>query len=151
MFEDDEHFDTFAFDFVWLTNSGGFGHRWVANQTRLNLHRTEAVTTDFDDVVYATLDAEVAFFVFGSGITGEVDILDGVPVGFITGWIAENGAHLGRPRVTDDQEATLVRTDRFAVLVHDIGLDGWKWLSGTTWLERQNDGRTDQDHAGFCL
>ena len=126
MFEDDEHFDTFTFDFVWLTNSSGLSHRWMANQTRLNLHRTQAVTADFDDVVYATLDAEVAVFVFGSSITGEVDIGDGLQIGAVTIGIFVDGAHLAGPGMANDQEATFVRANGHAIFIDHISFDGWQ-------------------------
>src|SRR5438034_9067328 len=138
MFEYDKDFDALTLDLVGLADSCRFRHFGMAHKGRLNLHRPKAVSADFDDVVHATLHAEVAHLIFCRSITRKVHVLDGIPIGLVTIRIAKDSAHRGRPRVAYDQEATSARTDRGAILVNHIGIDSRKRAAGTATLEGQN-------------
>src|ERR1051326_74889 len=123
MFEDDKDFDALPFNLIGLANRSRFGHLWMAHEARFNFHRSQTVSTDLDDIVHTPLNAEVAHVIFCCGITGKVHVLDGIPVGFVTIRVAEDGAHLSGPRVAYDQEATSARTHRSAILVNHLSFD----------------------------
>src|SRR5258708_19686669 len=95
----------------------------MADQARFDFHRTQAMTTDFDHIIHATLNAGIAVTVHRRSITGEVHLLDGVPIGLVTSWIAKDRAHLSRPRLAYDQKSTFALANPVAVLVSYIGLD----------------------------
>src|SRR5215470_775894 len=117
----------------------------MANQARFDFHRPQAVTTDLDHIIHATLNADIAVTVHRRRITGEVRILDGVPIGLVTSWIAKDRAHLSRPRLAYDQKPTFALANAVAVLVHNIGLDRGQRAACAAWLERQNRGWADHD------
>ncbi len=106
MLENDKHFDMLALYLVWFADGRCFRNSRVTDQARLNFHRAEPVTADFDHVIHAALNAYIAVIVHMSSITGKVDTFDGIPVGLVTGGVSEDRAHLGRPGMAYDQEAS---------------------------------------------
>src|SRR5579875_468286 len=149
--QNNKDLDTLALDLVGLADGRRLRYRRVADKGRFDLHRTQAVTANFDHVVNAPLDTEVAILVFRRSITSEVDAFYGLEVSFVAGRVAVDGAHQARPGMTDDQEATLIGTDRVAVLIHDGCIDGWQWPGRASRFERQHDRRTDHDSARLGL
>src|SRR5260221_1556720 len=151
MFEDNKHFDTLAFYLVWLADGRCFCNGRMANQARFDFHRTQAVTTDFDHIIHATLNAGITVTVHRRSITGEVHLLDGVPIGLVTSWIAKDRAHLSRPRLAYDQKSTFALANAVAVLVYYIGLDRRQRATCAAGLEWQNRRWPDHDGPGLCL
>src|SRR5260370_10115818 len=117
----------------------------MADQARFDFHRTQAMTTDFDHIIHATLNAGIAVTVHRRSITGEVHLLDGVPIGLVTSWIAKDRAHLSRPRLAYDQKSTFALSNAVAVLVYYIGLDRLQPATCAPRLERQNRGWAAHD------
>ncbi len=109
------------------------------------------MSADLDYVVDAALDTEVALVIHRRGIAGEVDALNGVPVRLVAGRVAEDGTHLGRPGMANDQEATLASRNGIAVLIHHIGLDCGEWTCCAAWFQRQNGRRRNHDRASLGL
>src|SRR5262249_47992937 len=96
IFQNHEYLNVFAFYLIWLPNCGSFCHGGMAYQARFDLHRTQTMTTDFDNIVDAPLYTQVTFIVDRGGITGEINVRNGIPISLITGWIAIDCAHLAR-------------------------------------------------------
>src|SRR5690349_21349557 len=103
LLENDEDFYMLALDLIRFADGGGFSDGGVADQAGLDLHRTQAVAADLDDVINTTLYAEVAHAIFSSGITGEVDAFDSVPIAAIAIRVSIDRAHLGRPGLAYNQ------------------------------------------------
>src|SRR5215469_16074491 len=99
----------------------------MAHQARFNLHRTQAMATDFDDIIDTPLYTYVTLVVNCCGVTCKIDIRDSIPIGPIAGWIAIDCAHLAWPGMAHNQKATFAQTHRFAILINDISIDGWQW------------------------
>src|SRR5260370_24804936 len=81
------------------------------------------MATDFNDIIYSSLNAEVASLVYGGSVTCEIHTWYRVPVGCITSWIAINCAHLPRPGLPYDQESPLFMAHSNTILVDDLGLN----------------------------
>src|SRR6202046_2144424 len=134
----DEANDGFAFDFVGARDYGSFSDRGVAYQDAFNFHRTKAVAGDFDDVVNAAEDPDVAVLVTLSGVAREIYAID----------CAEHRW----PRLLDCEVAGVTGADGLALHIHNAGGDpGERKRCGAGFCGCCAGQRRNHDGTGFGL
>src|SRR6266852_2129388 len=101
------------------------------------------MATDFNDIIYSSLNAEVASLVYSGSVTCEIHTWYRVPVGCITSWIAIDCLHLAWPGPPYDQESPFFMTHSNTILVNDLGLDCRQRTGYAAWLEWQADSGAD--------
>src|SRR5258708_11419373 len=98
----------FTLDFVWLTNCSYLSHCRMTDKARFYFHRTQTMATDFNHIVYASLNSQVAIFINSCGIPGEVHTMNGIPVGLVACRITVNSTHQAWPWMTHNEETSFI-------------------------------------------
>src|SRR3984885_11211957 len=145
--------DGFAFDFVGARDYRGFGYRGMADEDAFDFHGAQPVAGDFDYVVHAAEDPDVAVFVALRSVAGKIHAGDFVPVfAGVAFVVAVDGAEHGGPGFLDRQVAGFAGADWFAFHVLDFRDDAWERQSGRAGLCGRGTGRRgNQDRAGLRL
>src|SRR5580704_3393852 len=145
--------DGFAFDFVGARDYRGFGYRGMADEDAFDFHGAQPVAGDFDYVVHAAEDPDVAVFVALRSVAGKIHAGDFVPVfAGVAFVVAVDGAEHGGPGFLDRQVAGFAGADWFAFHVDNFRDDAWQRQSGRAGLCGCGTGkRGDQNRAGFRL
>lgn len=155
----DERADRVAFDVVRETDDGGFSNGGVAHEGAFDFHRAQQVAADFDDVVDATLNPEVAIVIAACAVGGEVVRLAGLRVFDAAPVVAHKAIaiavdtteHPG-PGFADDKQAAFIRGKFFTLFVDDRGVDAEHRKRATTGLGGNRAGeRCDDVAASFSL
>src|SRR5580658_4077017 len=127
--------DGFAFNFVGASDYGGFSYRRMAYQDAFDFHGAQPVAGDFDYVVHAAEDPDVAVFVALRGVAGKIYARDFVPIFFgVPFVVAVDGAQHRGPGFLDRQVARFAGSDWFAFHVNDLRDDAWQRQSGRAGL-----------------
>src|SRR5262245_59779960 len=96
----------------------------MRNQRALNLHGSEAMAGNVDDLVHAPHTPEIAVFVFARALTGEITSLDLRPVlAFVALVVAPDGAQHGGPGLPDHEVSARVCRNTLAGPIHHVGND----------------------------
>ena len=152
MIEYNDHMDRVALHFVRQPYGRSLGDGGVKDQSGLHLSSTDAVTGYLDDVVSTSDDPYVAVIIDSCGITGEIDTRVLRPVRLeVSIRILIQGAHHGRPRVFEDEEALFARRELMALLVDNSSLLAKDRTPNGTWFERHRRHSGDLEHASFGL
>ena len=152
--EDTEGVDHVAAQLVRNADTGGLGHVRVADERAFDFGGTEPVAADFDDIVHAANDPEVAVIVAACAVACKVPALLGEfrPVLFdIAIGVSPDCTGHTRPGPLDDEIAVLVRLAGGAIFAYDFGFDCGERQGGAARFEGDNWCGCDHEAAGFRL
>ena len=92
-------------------------------ESAFHLGRSESMTRYIQNVVESSHNPEVPILVGPSPVSSGVDPLKVVPVGFtVAAPVAVNSPEHGRPRLTNDQSSTLIRTALIALVIKNCSV-----------------------------
>ena len=116
--------NTLTFHFIGPADNRGFRHGGMTDERTFHFHRSDAMPGNVDDVVNSAHDPEISVFVAPRAVAGEVDSRDVTPILRLVSFrIAVNRSQHRWPGLLHDKESALIRSDRVALAVDDVGDD----------------------------
>ena len=153
IFENDECIDRLTFDLVIDTDHGSFRNARITHQGRFHLSRPDTVTGNFQHVIEASHDPEIAVFIFPSAITAQVHIFEFPVVRFLIPLrISPHIAEHSGPGFADDDIPAFIGSSFRTVFAEDRCINPKEGECCGTGFERCCcRERGDEEAAGFGL
>ena len=144
----DESDHSLSLDLVGTTYHGCLGNGMMTDQGTLEFRSTQTMTRNIQNVVDATNNPEVPLLVTARSVTREVGSFDLAPVLMaIACLVPPYAAQHGRPRLTNDQLATLAMRNFNTIVIDNGGVDSEERERGGSGLARCGTGNGG-DHVG---